>query len=159
MEAVVAFKNLVQQIGSAVDDQVLVGEFKASLPETKAHRTAFKEAVCIDATRRDLNASGYFLAGGTTVKVTLLGHAAVRVETGLMRIRMDPVLRGSFGEREDRLLPKARDRYQPPRADRRGGLFAPPSGPLRSPVRVHRLDPISTPRRAYAWKRILFQTS
>ncbi len=31
-------------------------------------------------------------AGGTYVKVTLLGHATVLVETDPMRILMDPVL-------------------------------------------------------------------
>jgi L-ascorbate metabolism protein UlaG (beta-lactamase superfamily) len=35
-------------------------------------------------------------AGGTHVKVTLLGHATVLVETGPMRILMDPVLQDPF---------------------------------------------------------------
>ncbi len=34
--------------------------------------------------------------GGTAVKVTLLGHATVLVETGPMRILMDPVLQDPF---------------------------------------------------------------
>ena len=34
--------------------------------------------------------------GGTAVKVTLLGHATVLVETGPMRILMDPVLQHPF---------------------------------------------------------------
>ncbi len=37
-----------------------------------------------------------FTAGGTTVKATLLGHATVLVETGPMRILMDPVLQDPF---------------------------------------------------------------
>ena len=35
-------------------------------------------------------------AGGAYVKVTLLGHATVLVETGPMRILMDPVLQDPF---------------------------------------------------------------
>jgi L-ascorbate metabolism protein UlaG (beta-lactamase superfamily) len=35
-------------------------------------------------------------AGGTHVKVTLLGHATVLVETGPMRILIDPVLQDPF---------------------------------------------------------------
>ena len=45
---------------------------------------------------RDPNASGYASAGGVCVKVTLLGHATVLVETGPMRIVMDPGLQDPF---------------------------------------------------------------
>ena len=35
-------------------------------------------------------------AGGRAVKITLLGHATVLVETGPMRILMDPVVQDPF---------------------------------------------------------------
>ena len=40
-------------------------------------------------------------AAGATVKVTLLGRATVLVETGPMRILMDPVLQAPFGNGMD----------------------------------------------------------